>query len=155
MSHPLASFPAIAAALLKSKKHEWILFAFEANKCVRLLWFNKGPDRNSVAPLLRDYEIVDAAVTLAVSTVLCFHNHPNAVLTASDQDLRSAAHWSELLTQKGVNLIEFVCGRGEFVEYFRSIADAFLPVDQFAQAIRFTNGITKSRNFTLHLERLF
>ena len=41
----LTQFPSIAAALLKYKKHEWCITAFEKDKNVFLMWVNKGLDK--------------------------------------------------------------------------------------------------------------
>ena len=41
----LRDSPNVLAALLKYKKHEWIIAAFERNQRVILLWANKGFDR--------------------------------------------------------------------------------------------------------------
>ena len=153
ISEPLPSFPAVAAALLKSKKHEWIVFGFEVNKNVGLVWLNKGPDRNSVAPLLHDDSIAGLALSENARAVLRFHNHPNAVLLPSKQDLSSAGHFAQLLNPKGINFLDFVCGRGYFKEYYRSISDAFFPVGQYAETINAANGISKWKNLKLHLER--
>jgi len=51
-------FPAMAAALLKYKKHEWIIIAFEKDQKIDLVWLNKGFDRSGVSPYL---SVVDIA----------------------------------------------------------------------------------------------
>ena len=153
VSHPLRAFPAFAAALLKSKKHEWIVVAFEKNGNIESYWVNKGPDRNSVNVHLADDTIIQLAQGTSASTVLWFHNHPNAVLLPSQQDIHSAAHYSQLLNAKGMNLLDFVCGRGYFKEYYRSISDAFFPAQQFVPSIRSANSTSKWQNLKLHLER--
>lgn len=38
----LFEFPSKAAVLLKYKKHEWVIIAFENEKNVYLIWPNKG-----------------------------------------------------------------------------------------------------------------
>lgn len=40
--------PPIIASLLKSKKHEWVVVAFEKERNVQYLWMNKGSDKSSV-----------------------------------------------------------------------------------------------------------
>jgi hypothetical protein len=44
----LYHFPSTAAGLLKYKKHEWIIIAFEKNKNISICWLNKGFDRSRV-----------------------------------------------------------------------------------------------------------
>ena len=73
----LFEFPALAAGLLKYKKHEWIIIAFEKEKRVELIWLNKGKDNKSVSWFLSASEIVETAKQHSFSSVLVFHNHPN------------------------------------------------------------------------------
>src|SRR5579862_7462384 len=44
----LYEFPSIAAGLLKGKKHEWIIIAFEKYKAVNAICINKGNDNSEV-----------------------------------------------------------------------------------------------------------
>jgi len=41
--------PSYVAALLKGKKHEWVVAAFEAKRTVQCLWYNKGVDNEGVS----------------------------------------------------------------------------------------------------------
>jgi hypothetical protein len=57
----ISVFPSIAAALLKYKKHEWIIIAFERQKTVDLIWLNKGFDRSGVSLYLSIEDMVNIA----------------------------------------------------------------------------------------------
>jgi len=48
----LYEFPSIAAGLLKYKKHEWSIIAFERETKIFLIWLNKGSDNSSVSTLI-------------------------------------------------------------------------------------------------------
>jgi hypothetical protein len=150
----LVNFPAAAAALVKGKKHEWILIGFEKNQRVRLLWLNKGPDRTEVAPRIPP-EAFRGALNGEYTTVLMAHNHPNGGLQPSDQDLRSARYWARELLPQGRNLVEFVCARGRFRKYHHVVSEKFRPVDTIVVALTSANGKSYVRNLGLHLERIF
>jgi hypothetical protein len=160
LSYPLYGFPSLAAALLKYKKHEWMLVAFERNKQVELVWENKGPDNTQVS-LLADSEFLFSGLQRDYDSVLVFHNHPNAdprhfdALVAGGQDNLFAAHYADLFNGSGLNFLMFVCERGRYREFFRSPADTFLPLPDFVAAINGANGLGKLRNLRLHLERVF
>ena len=160
-SYPLHAFPSLAAALLKYKKHEWVLVAFEKDKQVGLVWENKGPDNTQVPLYLPSDQVQMTARREASTSVLVFHNHPNPdpyhfdALRPSDQDHKSATQMASFLNPCGVNVLEFVCERGRFIEYFRSPADGFLPLSGFALAVSHVNGRRKLTNLRLHVERIF
>ncbi|MGO8703737.1 MAG: hypothetical protein ACLQVA_07950 [Candidatus Brocadiia bacterium] len=160
-SEPLGEFPAVAAGLLKYKKHEWIILAFERNQSVELAWINKGPDCSQVHCGISMLIIRTASVNDSCSSVLVFHNHPNpdpstySLKHASDQDMLSAGELSSQLKALGVNLLEFVCERGIHYEYWRSVCDSFLPIGSFTEEIVHINGRSRGQNFSLHWERLF
>lgn len=161
VNEPLGRFPALIAALLKYKKHEWIVIGFEKNRVVRQFWINKGEDRKSVTPRLGKLDITNIVRAGGYSSVIKLHNHPNSdpqnynCLTASKQDQLSGRSLGDTLASCGTNLIEFVCERGAFVEYFRSISDSFAPVAFFAKDICAINGRDKWTNLSLHLERVW
>jgi hypothetical protein len=161
INEDLSRFPSIAAALLKYKKHEWVIVAFEKDKHVSLIWVNKGPDGSTVSSLLSTPGIAEVASQRGCSSVLTFHNHPNPspshydCTSASQQDLRSAGLRAEMLNSQGVNLLAFVCERGRPYIYSRSPADSFLPLSDFVGQINEVNGSSRLRNLSLHLERLF
>ena len=160
LSYPLYGFPSLAAALLKYKKHEWMLVAFERNKQVELVWENKGPDNTQVS-LLADSEFLFNGLQLDYDSVLVFHNHPNPdprhfdALVAGGQDNLFAAHYADVFNGSGLNFLMFVCERGKYREFFRSPADTFLPLPDFVAAINGANGLGKLKNLRLHLERVF
>jgi hypothetical protein len=161
ISESLFAFPAIAAALLKYKKHEWMIIAFEKDKKVELFWLNKGFDRSGVSPYLSLEDITKTAKQENQISVLIFHNHPNAdpsyddCTTPSDQDIKSANKFAQTLNPNGINLLEFVCERGKHYGYFLSLSDNFLPLTEFTEAIDKINGQSKFKNLSLHFERIF
>ena len=125
----LYEFPAIAAGMLKYKKHEWIIVAFEKDKRVHKIWINKGIDDTTVSLRLPFSTLVDIAVKEGCSAVLVFHNHPNAnpsyykMNDPSDQDIKFANSLAALLQPKGISLIEFICERGRHYKFFSTIDD--------------------------------
>ena len=161
VNESLIKFPAIAAGLLKYKKHEWIIVAFERNMKINKLWINKGISRS------RAYIHISAGYTSSIAkadgdfSVLIFHNHPNRDPThydctrPSNQDIISAKAYAQVLNGEGKNLLEFVCERGRHFQYFQSICNDFLRLSEFTSAIKKINGISSLNNIKLHLERIF
>jgi len=160
MSDSLHVFPAIAAALLKYKKHEWVIVAFERNKEIFLTWLNKGLNRLSASFYLSAEDMAKVADAKGATSVLTFHNHPNPnpnyldCTKPSDQDIETAKVHSFVLNERGVNLVSFVCERGRHHEYFLSPTDSFLPLPQFIEDINTINGQSRLQNLSLHLERI-
>ncbi len=161
INEDISVFPSIAAALLKYKKHEWIIIAFETQKNVDLIWLNKGFDRSGVSPYLSVENMVDIAHRENHMSVLIFHNHPNTnpnyydCKRPSTKDIESAKEFACVLNRNGINLIEFVCERGMHYEYFLSAANSFLPLSEFVISINKVNGLSKFKNLSLHFERIF
>lgn len=161
LSEGLFGFPSTAAALLKYKKHEWIIVAFEKDKYVDMIWVNKGPDRSQVSLALPVLRIVEVARQHGYRSVLTFHNHPNpdpAYLDCtrpSERDLNTASERARILNSNGVNLLSFVCERGVHYKYLLSTAKTFLPLSGFVANINNINGLSRLRNLSLHLERIF
>ncbi|WP_164926905.1 hypothetical protein [Chlorobaculum tepidum] len=161
ISERLFEFPALAAGLLKYKKHEWIIVAFERNKVIAKMWVNKGPDRSQVHFGISLPSVQQIAANGNYRSVLVFHNHPNSdpslysTRQASDRDKQTAGELAAQLRSAGVNLIEFVCERGRHYEYWRSVCDTFLPLEGFREEICKVNGSSRGQNFSLHWERLF
>jgi hypothetical protein len=157
----LYDFPAIAASLLKYKKHEWIIIGLEKRGRIKTIWVNKGKDNRSVESYLSPEKIASMGYETDASTILIFHNHPNSNpnlysnTKASKQDYVSAKIFAKEINAKGGSLIEFVCERGNHYEYFRSVSDSFLPVAGIVKEIENLNGISKWKNLILHLERIF
>jgi hypothetical protein len=160
LSEDLWRFPSVAAALLKYKKHEWIIVAFEKGKKVDRIWVNKGYDRSGVSLHLPMEGVVDLARSKGHSSILVFHNHPNPNPTYLDctkpsrKDVESAGRSAAVFNRNGINLMEFICERGRHYRYFLSIADSFLPLSDFTSAIQTINGSSKLKNLSLHLERI-
>ncbi len=156
----LFDFPSLAAALLKYKKHEWIIVAFEKNKIINQFWTNKGKDCSSVALNLDISEIVKLAKKESYESVFVFHNHPNnnpnyfSFTKPSKQDITVARKRGIILNYDGINLVEFICERGKHYKYFLSTADNFVPLHQFENTIHEENGRSKIKNLMLHLELL-
>ncbi len=156
----LFDFPSLAAALLKYKKHEWIIVAFERNKKIKMFWTNKGNDCSSVTPNLDINNIVELSKKERYESVLVFHNHPNtnpnyySFTKPSGQDIYSARKWGIILNYNGINLVEFICERGKHYKYFLSTADNFVPLHEFENIIHEENGGSKIKNLMLHLELL-
>lgn len=157
----LYEFPSIASALLKYKKHEWIIVAFEKSKKVDLMWLNKGVSRESVSVILPIEKIASIAAENSHSSVMIFHNHPNSnpseydCSNPSDQDKRSAKIISDKLSKKGINLIEFICERGNHYQYFDNYVKQFIPIKPILADIKFINDKTKFQNASLRFEYLF
>jgi len=160
-SESLMGFPSVAASLLKYKKHEWVILAFESNQVVKQFWTNKGVDRTRVPILLSIGEILRTCREEGASSVLFFHNHPNpdpthySTAIASEADKEISRNWADSLAPQGVSLLSFVCERGTAHEYFRSVSRDLLPTHRFAERIAEVNGASKLRNLRLHFERLF
>jgi len=160
-SDSLYRFPAIAAALLKYKKHEWIIMAFESNKEIFLIWLNKGPDRSSASPYFWTKDMPNVPHGKKLTSVMIFHNHPNPdpkyfdYTKPSGRDIEFAKDYSSVLNDLGINLVSFICERGRHYEYFLSPADSFLPLPQFIEEINEVNGRSKLKNLSLHFERIF
>lgn len=154
----LPATPSIAAALLKYKKHEWVMLAFEKDKKVEYLYVNKGFDGSSVSLYWEHCEVAEFCTKNKVSTVLMFHNHPNSnpniydCTKPSSADINSAHIFSEVLDRQNINLIEFVCERGLPYRYFYSYCNSFLKVAEYIDFIEKNNGLTKKQNYSLHRE---
>jgi hypothetical protein len=161
ISQTLFEFPALAAGLLKYKKHEWIIVAFERNQRIDKLWLNKGLDRSQVHFGLSLSRVRELAVVGEYSSVLIFHNHPNpdpsfySTAGASGKDKETAGQLAGQLVSAGVNLLEFVCERGRHHEYWRSVSDTFMPLTAFLADVQHSNGISGAHNLGLHWERLW
>jgi hypothetical protein len=157
----LHTVAATVAALLKYKKHEWIIIAFEKHKKVHRLWVNKGHNNSSASIYLPLNQSLEVALQNGYSSILMFHNHPNSdpskydCTQASKTDLDTAAHWADRLNPGGINLIEYVCERGRHYRYFLSPSDSFLPLNCFIEEIDKTNGHSLLGNLRLHFERIF
>lgn len=154
----LSATPPLAAALLKQKKHEWIIFGFEKNKTVDRLWMNKGLDRKSVSPAISVENVSRLCVNAGYQSVQIFHNHPNPegfTTGASQADIKSANSWAAILNKADIGLVEYVCDRGRPIRYYLRVPDSFLPVGGFQEEIAKQNGASRFVNLSLHFERMF
>jgi hypothetical protein len=157
----MQSFPCVAAALLKYKKHEWILVAFEREERIRDVWVNKGPSKSLVHCHLPVPLLLQHAKRLGSTSVLIFHNHPNPdpgtldCTQASHQDFVSANYYATEFAPHALGLVEFVCERGMHYEYFRYFPDGFRCVSAFEPSIIQANNRSKFGNLQLHVQRLF
>lgn len=161
ISEELYCFPSIAAGLLKYKKHEWVIIAFEKDRKVTLAWLNKGFDGSCVNMYLSPYDMIDVAKKEGYTSVIIFHNHPNSnphhfdCSKPSKQDVESAKEISSTLCNSGVNLLEFICERGVHHQYFLEVSDIFFPMSTFLEVLKTQNGNSRFRNLSLHLARIF
>jgi hypothetical protein len=161
VNDPLWKFPAIAAALLKGKKHEWIIIGFEKNKRIHKMWTNKGYNNSSVDILFSPEQLVDIAKEDDYCSVLIFHNHPNSnpnrydCSMASNQDISTARKFANTLNTNGINLLEFICERGQHYEYYLSAANSFMPIESYLKDIRENNGTSRFNNLGLQIELTF
>lgn len=148
----ISNFPGIAAALLKGKKHEWVIFAFAKNKKVFSFYANKGFDNQSVGLNIGSEYLTKLAKNYSAEFVLQFHNHPNAVLAASPQDITSANFFGQLFTTNAMNYLAFVCGTGHFYQYGWWLTESFYNYNGYVEDILKVNGISRSKNFELRKE---
>lgn len=148
----LNNFPSIASALLKGKKHEWIIFAFAKNKVVYSFYTNKGSDNQSVSPNLSSDYINKLAKNGGADMVLEFHNHPNGVLSASQQDISSANYFGEIFTNNRLNFTAFVSGTGRFRQYGWWFTENFFEINIYIELIKKENGTSRRVNFDFRQE---
>ena len=122
---------------------------------------NKGFDRSGVSPYLSVKDLNDIANRETYASVTIFHNHPNSspnhfdCSKPSQQDIKSANEFASQLNDSGINLLEFVCERGNHYQYYAKYSDMFFPVSEFAKDFKRQNGKSRFRNIKLHLERIF
>jgi hypothetical protein len=161
MAEGQQEMPAIAAALLKYKKHEWIIVAFARGQTVDLMWLNKGPHKFGVSSLLPDAAIADRCWAGGYDAVLLFHNHPNSrpqyldMSQPSPRDVATADLLGGYLDDRDVALAEFVCERGLPYRYFWSAPDALYPLTVTEEQVSARNGRSPAGNLWLHSERIF
>lgn len=158
INESVARFPSYAAALLKYKKHEWFIVGFERGREIDLVWLNKGEDNSSASILLGDDSLLSRCMSGGYTSVLILHNHPNpnpsryTTLCPSPQDHVHAVGLAEQLNRIGVNVLAFVCARGDYCEFLCSPSASFFPQAGFAAEIGGINGSSWGTNFSLHME---
>ena len=158
MNKNLNEFPVYAAALLKYKKHQWMILGFAENKKVKLMWVNKGDNKKSVTLALSSQEMVKKAVNLKCDTVLRFHNHPNPrkhnLSRPGRYDKKTCQKYGDLLARNSINYLDFVCKEGLPYKFNEKYHETFIPREEFINNIKEMNGKSKSKNLKLHKERL-
>lgn len=156
--HQLSGFPAYIAHLLKWKKHEWVILAIEGDSIIKYMWMNKGLDNMSVNFNCELEMIIDLCKENKCNTIMRFHNHPNGnpnsqtCFLASEQDKISAKHLSEIVNQYGLNWLDFVCERGNYLKCFSNFSDGFIPEEAKIDFIEKQNSLSPSENYKLHRE---
>lgn len=155
---PVKDFPFFAAQLLKGKKHEWVIIAFEKNLTIKQFWVNKGPNNEHVSYKIDITDIVNICKVNNYTSVIRLHNHPNSdpkhydCLVASDQDYYSAKCNSNILIDKGINWLDFVCERGNWLLFYKAISIDYFPMDSDYEVIANQNGNSVFGNYLLNRE---
>ena len=151
--------PAWIAAMLKYKKHEWIVIGFICSFRVRMLWWNKGPNRATVWSFLSGRNLDAVIEKLKPDAIAVLHNHPNpnpgaySMYRPSDQDLKSAANLqNEIVSKHNVSLLEFVCERGVPYLYYAAFPNREVPLQPIMQQIQVLNGARTMANYKLRKE---
>ena len=153
IEEPLYLFPAYVSALLEGKHHEWVVIAIERNGLVCSMWANKGEDNQSVSLNCDIADIIRKCKQVGGYSVLRFHNHPNpdprhyTTLVASERDKISAASCSEVVCKEGINWFDFVCARGDFIQFFSKVSDSFEVDGGSASDIIDKIGITPEMDY--------
>lgn len=152
IEEPMLRAPVLGAALLKGKKHEWIVFLFLARDQAKLLYFNKGPDKESVWPFVNSRTLLEWVRRLHAHTVLRLHNHPHGTCWPRQQDLRSGQEYVDFFLKAGIAFFDFVCVAGRFREYLAAVPEGRFPQSQFLHEIERANGSGWWKNCRLRLE---
>ncbi len=161
INEPLRTFPSFVAALLKYKKHEWIVVGIEGQRQVRYMWVNKGPDGTQVGLKILFTTLLALSKKNKMNSILVFHNHPNPnpqkmdLRCPSKQDRINTIVWAFECNQNGFNMLDFVCERGRFRCYNLSPAAEFMPLNDFISAVMNDNNRSRYGNLILHLERIW
>lgn len=132
---PMRLAPANVAALLKWKKHEWIVFVFCKEQEAKAVYFNKGPNNSVVWPHISTQQIMQLAKSVGADILLCLHNHPNGVLWPSEADLTSATSLGEICCRNRIAFFDFVCAAGRFREYFAAVPATLMPLQDFVNSV--------------------
>lgn len=111
------NFPIIAALNLKGKKHEWLIVGFEKENRICLVYSHKGYNNYEVHGI-SNWLLSSIIEDIQPTSILVFHNHPNGVIEASSEDIKSARVFNKELKEYNIKLHAFVCARGEFKQYF-------------------------------------
>ena len=134
------------------------MLAFVKNTEVKCFYANKGFDNTSVSFNCDIYEVIEMCKKQGYQTIMRFHNHPNSNPTqythflASEQDIKSAHYLSSIVLENGLNWLDFVCERGNFLEFHKTFSANFFPENSQRDRIEDENGISKFGNYKLHRE---
>lgn len=149
---PVPEAPGVIASHLKHKKHEWIVFAYCRDDQVVRLWCNKGPDKTMVAPTLPLSELGSMAVSLGCHAVMRLHNHPNSygarmdLLEPSRQDLVSSENCGDWFASRGIEFIDIVCERGDWLVFaWRVASQPLLASELHGDAMKLNAGPPAAR----------
>lgn len=161
MNETLFSIPSVVASLLKHKRHEWIVIAFEKNKKIEKIWLNKGCNESTVSLRYNIEHFIETEENEGYTAFLIFHNHPNSnpykysMNMPSEIDLKTAESRGKILINKNINLFEFVCEREKYYPFFQTFCEDFIPLGPIFTKIEQKNGKSTMDNLSLHFQRVF
>lgn len=145
-------FPAIAAALVKGKKHEWIVVGLGNADTIQLFWTNKGPDGTQVSPSIPIAYMIEQALQNSLNTAIRLHNHPSGACSPSEQDIISANSVGLSFNNAGIRFYDVVAVAGDFRLYGLFAPEQDTPLSSFLSEIRNTNNVTRWQNYKLRRE---
>lgn len=67
----------------------------------------------------------------------------------------SAQKIASSLKNESINLVEFICERGNYYQYYSSYASSFFIIEKFQAEIESINGGSIKKNLSLHMELIF
>jgi len=157
ISVPYNKALAMAAELIRYKRHEWLILILASNTKCRFIWANKGNNNMSCYLSGTFDDIIEKAIQNGCGTIIDFHNHPCTVdfqgaLSPSDTDMNTAAKWAEKARAAGLNYICAVGVRGQFSVYYSSFDESIYPKSCTVEYIESQNGLSKSGNRALRRE---
>ena len=98
------------------------------------------------------HNIIEFTKKNGADSILDFHNHTNAVLEASETDVKSATYLGKLYLDKGINSFAFVVARGNFKQYSWWVNENLSPVNNYLSDIEKVNGTSISSNYNMRME---
>lgn len=149
--------PSFVARLLKYKKHEWAVIAFLRDRRAVYLWANKGPDRTQVQ-LVSVNSIFNTANRSGCDVIMVFHNHPAhdpqhySYRSPSNQDLKAAEKFSQVLNTANISYLDYVCERGTAHRYFLNPSPTLYPLTTILGEVRTENSQGRITHMKLHFE---
>lgn len=149
MEVPLEEMPSVAASLLKSKRYEWRILAFERDGMVDCIYSNKG-EEHSVSIKEDISKILQLCDECEYTTVFDVHNHPSGELRPSSADISSCNALSSIFMKMDINFIGIIVSDNLWTCYYKKISDNFLPKEDFINEIYNKNGTDKEVNLELH-----